>query len=139
MTTVRRVTGRWKRAIDNRLQGRAGCAAPQPIGPQGGRRRVAAGGAQPLWLLVSFLPYPVGFAIMLPSQENGQGMRTENAEPFPKAVEQGQEKNDVAYLSANLPKLEKLIAELQERSFQLADLAYRARSIRDRLVGNRKG
>ena len=65
-------------------------------------------------------------------------MRTENIAPFLKALEQGQERNDVAYLSANLPKLEKLIAELQEKQFQLADLQYRARSIRDRLVGNRK-
>jgi len=65
-------------------------------------------------------------------------MRTENAEPFPTALEQGQEENDVAYLSANLPKLEKLIAELQEKQFKLAYLQYRARSIRDRLVGNRR-
>jgi len=65
-------------------------------------------------------------------------MRTENVEPFPTALEQGQEENNVAYLSANLPKLEKLIAELQEKQFQLADLAYRARSIRDRLIGNKK-
>jgi len=65
-------------------------------------------------------------------------MRTENIKPFLEALEQGQERNDVSYLSANLPKLEKLIAELQERQFQLADLAYRARSIRDRLIGNRR-
>jgi len=75
---------------------------------------------------------------MLPSQENGQGMRTEKVEPFPTALEQGQEESDVSYLWANMPKLGKLIAELQEKQFQLADLQYRARSIRDRLVGNRK-
>jgi len=88
---------------------------------------------------VSFLPWLAGFAIMLPSQENGQHMRTENAEPFSTALEQGQEENYVAYLPANLPKLEKLIAELQEKQFQLADLAYRARLIMDRLTGNRRG
>ena len=65
-------------------------------------------------------------------------MRTENIKPFLEALEQGQERNDVSYLSANLPKLEKLIAELQEKQFRLADLAYRARSIRDRLIGNRR-
>ena len=65
-------------------------------------------------------------------------MRTENIEPFLIALEQGQDRNDVAYLSANLPKLEKLIAELQEKQFRLAKLQYRARLIRDRLVGNRR-
>lgn len=65
-------------------------------------------------------------------------MRTANVEPFLKALEQGQEENDVAYLSAHLPKLEKVIAELQEKPHTLADLQYRARLIRDRLRGNRR-
>lgn len=66
-------------------------------------------------------------------------MRTENVEPFLKAPQQGQEENDVAYLSANLPKLEQVIAELQEKQLEVADWQYRARLIRDRLIGNRKG
>ena len=66
-------------------------------------------------------------------------MRTENVEPFSKAPEQRQAENDVAYLSANLPKLEQLTAELQEKQLELADWQYRARLIRDRLIGNRKG
>jgi hypothetical protein len=65
-------------------------------------------------------------------------MRTENVEPFLKALEKGQEEQNIQYLQANLPRLEQLIAELQERQTELAGLQYRARTIRDRLIGNRR-
>ena len=47
-------------------------------------------------------------------------------------MEQAIEDGSADYVAANMPKLETLIAKLQDRTSELAGLQYRARLIRDR-------
>jgi hypothetical protein len=51
-------------------------------------------------------------------------MRTENIEPFLKALEKGQDEHNIQYHQANLPRLEQVIAELQQRQVEPAGLQY---------------
>ena len=47
-------------------------------------------------------------------------------------LEHAAEKGNTEFVEANLPALENLIARLQDRAHEVADMQYRARLIRDR-------
>lgn len=55
-----------------------------------------------------------------------------DGELFIAKLEAAMEDNDCAFIEANMPRLEKLIAFYQDRSYELAKLQQRARVIRDR-------
>jgi len=48
------------------------------------------------------------------------------------ALERAQEEGDLDTVSARMPAIERLIARLQERAYELAHLQYRARMIREK-------
>lgn len=56
-----------------------------------------------------------------------------DGEPFIAALEEyGIEQADPDYIAANVPRLRRLIAALQERIYELTQLQYRARLVLDR-------
>ena len=54
-----------------------------------------------------------------------------DGEPFIAKLEAAAAEGDADFIEVNTPRLEKLIALLQERAHELARLQYRARLIRD--------
>ena len=55
-----------------------------------------------------------------------------DGEPFIAKLEQAQDEGNLDFVTANLPRLEDLIARLQDRQAELAELQYRARCVRDK-------
>jgi len=55
----------------------------------------------------------------------------QDAEPFIAKLEQAVQEGDADFIEANMPRLERLIALYQERIHELAQLQYRARTIRE--------
>ncbi|MCY2927445.1 MAG: hypothetical protein NT031_18815 [Planctomycetota bacterium] len=56
-----------------------------------------------------------------------------DGEPFIAALEEhGVEAGDPDYVAANVPKLRRLIGDLQDRIYELSQLQYRARVVLDR-------
>ena len=56
----------------------------------------------------------------------------QDGEPFVAKLEQAIEEGDADFIEANLPALERLIARLQTRAHEIAEMQHRARVIRDR-------
>jgi hypothetical protein len=65
----------------------------------------------------------------MPTKRTQFGHR--DGEPFIAALEQAQGAGHLDHVEANLPRLECLIARLQNRQIELAELQYRACQIRD--------
>ena len=55
-----------------------------------------------------------------------------NGERFIAKLEQAIDEGNADFIEANMPRLERLIGLLQDRSHELAQLQYRARVVRDR-------
>lgn len=66
----------------------------------------------------------------------GMGKRTQigylDGEKFIATMERASEEGDADFASANMPRLETLIGQLQDRAYELAELQGRARAVRDR-------
>ena len=54
-----------------------------------------------------------------------------DGEPFIAKLEEAVIEGDADFIEANMPRLETLIARLQDRAAELALLQYRARSVRE--------
>ena len=54
-----------------------------------------------------------------------------DGEPFIAAMEKAQDEGNLDFVQANMPRLERLIARHQDRAYELAQLQYRARMIRE--------
>ena len=53
-------------------------------------------------------------------------------EPFVAKLQQAQDEGNLDFVTSNLPRLEGLIARLQDRQAELAELQYRARCVREK-------
>ena len=54
-----------------------------------------------------------------------------DGQPFIAKLEQAVEQGDADFIERNMPRLEKLIARLQDRAYELAPLQARAREARE--------
>ena len=54
-----------------------------------------------------------------------------DGEPFIARLEQAVEEGDAEFIEANMPRLERSIAKLQDRIYELAKLQQRARLVRE--------
>ena len=61
-----------------------------------------------------------------------QAVRVPERDPLIASLERGIDDGRPDFIGANIPRLEKLIADLQEASLRLARLQHRARIVRDR-------
>ena len=55
-----------------------------------------------------------------------------NGRLFIRKLEEAQNEGNLDFVTSNLPRLEDLIARLQDRQAELAQLQYRARCVRDK-------
>ena len=55
-----------------------------------------------------------------------------DGEPFIAKLEQAIEDGGAAFVEANMPRLKQLIKKLQDRAYEIAQIQYRARVVRER-------